>query len=356
MPAHAYDFLLYGANGYTGTLIARLSAQYGLKPLLAGRNPQALEALARETGFDFRVFSLDDREALDKALSEVPMVLHAAGPFIRTSAPMLDACLRQGKHYTDITGEIAVLEKARRRNEEGLKAGIMIMPGVGFDVVPTDCLALFLKQQLPDARELRLAFTGTGSRMSRGTSITMAMGAGEPGAMRKDGKIIPVPLGHAAMTVDFGLKKRFVMAIPWGDVSTAYTTTGIPTIETFTAVSPKTYGKLKYQRFYNWLLRTSFVRNRLMKRILAAPAGPSDQERAENKSLVWGWVRNEAGRTMEARLQGPEGYSLTAHTALLIARKIKEGQWKQGYQTPAGCYGADLILEIPGTERSLVRS
>jgi short subunit dehydrogenase-like uncharacterized protein len=267
---------------------------------------------------------------------------------------MIEACLRNRKHYTDITGEIPVFEQAKKFDQAARDAGIMVMPGVGFDVVPTDCLALFLKHQLPGATTLRIAFTGTGSRLSRGTATTMAMSAGMPGAKRVGGKIVPVPLGQEGMWVDFGDKKRFVMSIPWGDVSTAYTTTGIPNIETFTGVSPKTYQRLKYQRIFNWLLKTSFMRNRLLRKIRSGPPGPSDAERERNRSLVWGQVRDDAGKSVEARLRGPEGYTFTAHAALMIARRILAGDWKAGYQTPAGCYGADLVMDIPGVERTLV--
>jgi short subunit dehydrogenase-like uncharacterized protein len=350
----AYDVLLYGANGYTGELITRMAREYGIRLLLAGRNAAAVKAVAQSSGFDYRVFDLTDQASLDKALSEVQLVLHAAGPFSVTSRPMIEACLRNRKHYTDITGEIPVFEQARKYDQAAREAGIMVMPGVGFDVVPTDCIALFLKQQLPAANSLRLAFTGTGSRLSRGTATTMAMGAGMPGAKRVGGKIVPAPLGQEGMWIDFGDKKRFVMSIPWGDVSTAYATTGIPNIETFTGVSPKTFKRLKYQHLFNWLLKTSFMRNRLLKKIRSGPAGPTDAERERNKSLVWGQVKDASGNSVEARLRGPEGYTLTAHAALMISGRILAGDWKAGYQTPAGCYGADLVLGIPGVDRTLV--
>jgi short subunit dehydrogenase-like uncharacterized protein len=350
-----FDFLLYGANGYTGELIARICGEYQLKPLLAGRNEAALKQLQDRFGYEYRVFSLENQDLLDQAVREVPLVLHAAGPFRHTAKPMMQSCLRNKVHYTDITGEIPVFELCHGMDQLAREAGIMMMSGVGFDVVPTDCLALFLKEQMPDAVSLQLAFTSTGGRPSRGTATTMAEGAGMPSAKREGGKIIPVPLGHKAMWVDFGEKKRFVMAIPWGDVSTAYYTTGIPEIETFTAVSPKTHQRVKYLKYLNWLLKTSFVRNRMIRKIQSGPAGPSDAERLNNRSLVWGEVRNQQGGQLQARLSGPEGYTLTAHASLIIARKIKEGKWKPGYQTPAGCFGSGLVLEIPGVSRELVK-
>lgn len=348
------SFLLYGANGYTGKLIAQLAKEYGLKPILAGRRAEVLEPLAKELNTTYHVVDLADTAKLESVLKEVPLVLHAAGPFNKTAKQMIDACLKTNTHYIDITGEIVVYEMAKKYNDAALKVGIMLMPGSGFDVVPTDCIALFLKNKLSDAIELKLAFASIGGGLSHGTAITMAQGMGEKSAERKDGKIVRVPLGHKGMWVDFGVKKLFVMSIPWGDISTAYSTTGIPNIVTYTGSSPKTFRMLKFQFLYNWLLRTSFMRNKAKKKINNKAAGPSDERRAKSKGLVWGEAKNANGQIAQARLIGPDGYTLTAHTSLIIAKKILAGNFKPGYQTPAGCYGADLVLEAPGIIREVI--
>lgn len=342
--------ILYGANGYTGTLIARMARDHGIEPILAGRREEAVRPMAEAMGMEWGVADLGDAAALDALLQRAPMVLHAAGPFKRTAKPMIEACLRNGKHYTDITGEIGVYEMAKTYDAAAKAKQVMVMPGVGFDVVPTDCMALHLKNRMPDATHLKLAFASVGGGLSHGTATTMAEGMGEKSAARVDGKIVPVPLGHKGMEVDFGVKKLFVMSIPWGDVSTAYTTTGIPNIETYTAQHPKTFSKLKYQWAFNWLLRTSFMRNRQLKKIKSKPAGPTDEQRAKSFSLVWGEAVNASGKVEVGRLKCPEGYTLTAISSLLITNKILNGQFKPGYQTPAGCYGEGLILEVPGSK------
>lgn len=344
-------FLLYGANGYTGQLIAKMAGGYGLQPILAGRNEASLQSLAAALGLTYKVIDLADTAHLQEALREVKVVLHAAGPFQFTSKAMIEACLATQTHYLDITGEISVFEKAKGYNSKAKEAGIMIMPGVGFDVVPSDCTALYLKKQLPDATHLQLAFAMMGGKLSHGTAATMAENLGEGGAVRENGIIIRKPMGHKGFTVDFGVKQLFVMCIPWGDISTAYTTTGIPNIETYTGSSPKTFSMLKWQWLFNWVLRTSFVRNYTKKKIKQKPAGPSDEMRAKALSLVWGEAKNASGQKVAVRLQCPEGYTLTAMTSLLITQKVLQGNFKTGYQTPAGVYGADLIMEIPGVKR-----
>ncbi len=348
------SFLLYGANGYTGELIARYAAEYNLQPILAGRRKETIGSLANKLSLPFRVFDLNDTAALLAVLKEVGVMIHAAGPFQFTAKQMIEGCMQTGTHYLDINGDIAVFEMIKRYDEAAKKAGIMLLPGAGFDVVPTDCVALQLKKLLPDAIDLKLAFATLGGGLSHGTATTMVSKLGEGGAKRKNGKIIRTPLGQKGMTVDFGIKKLFVMSIPWGDISTAYTTTAIPNITSYTSISKKTFYFLKFQPLFNWLLRTSFLRNFLKRKIKNRPAGPNDEQRLKAKSLVWGQASNAAGNTAVVRLSGPEGYSLTTFGCLLITQKILKGNFKTGYQTPATAYGENLVMEIPGVQREII--
>jgi short subunit dehydrogenase-like uncharacterized protein len=345
-------FLIYGANGYTGELIARFAAEKNLKPILAGRNAEKVEALAKQHDLDFRVFSLEETEKLDAALAETEFVLHCAGPFSLTSKLMVEACLRNKRHYLDITGEITVFETLARFDAKAKEAGIMIMPGVGFDVVPSDCLAKYLKDRLPGATNLTLAFYGMG-RISHGTQATMTMNVGRGGAIRRNGEITPVPAAYKTREIDFGEIQKTGVTIPWGDVSTAFYSTGIPNIEVYTVLPPSNLKMLKLSRYLGWLLATKPVQKYLQKQIPAG--GPSDEERAKGKSYLWGEASDESGNKVEARQLCPEGYTLTALTALLIAGKILDGNFCAGFQTPAKCYGADLILEIEGTSRGDVK-
>ena len=342
------QFLIYGANGYTGELIAREAAKRGLKPILGGRSQKKVEPLAKELGLVCRTFSLEDKKSLEYTLKEVDFVIHCAGPFSLTSEGMVEACIRLGKHYLDITGEIAVFEAMAARNEEAKKAAMMIMPGVGFDVVPSDCLALHLKDRMPDANDLTLAFYGLG-RISHGTQTTMTMNIGNGGAIRKDGKIVSVPAAFQTQEIDFGEVKKTGVTIPWGDVSTAYHSTGIPNIKVFAVIPEKQIKLLKLSRYIGWLLATAPLQSILRSQI--PEGGPSEEEREKGKTLLWGKATNAQGNSVESRLQGPEGYKFTMLTALNIAEKILAGNFKTGFQTPAKCYGADLVLEIEGVKR-----
>jgi short subunit dehydrogenase-like uncharacterized protein len=347
------SFLLYGANGYTGKLIIQAALEKGLKPVIAGRNEEQIRALASDYNLQYAVFDLSNEQLIMEAIKDFPLVLHAAGPFKFTAKPMIKACIKTGVHYLDITGEISVFEYGKKMNEAAKQANMMIMSGVGFDVVPTDCLALFLAKNLPGATHLQLAFATLGGFLSHGTAATMNEGLGEGGVVRINGNLVKKPLGHKSMTVDFGIKKILVMTIPWGDISTAYTTTGIPNIETYTRASSKTVGLLKWQWLFNWVLKLSFIKKYQLRKIKSKPEGPDKDTREKATTLVWGKVWDEKGGTYTATLSCPEGYALTAISSVLIAEKVLKGNFKPGYQTPAGCYGEDLVLEIPGVIRKV---
>ncbi|MEO7266244.1 MAG: saccharopine dehydrogenase NADP-binding domain-containing protein [Ferruginibacter sp.] len=344
------SFLLYGANGYTGKLIARYAHIYGLQPILAGRSKEAIEQLAAELNLPFKIIDLNNTPELQAALEQTNLVIHAAGPFAATASQMVEACLKSGTHYIDINGDISVFEMIKSFDAAAKEKNIMLMPGAGFDVVPTDCLALHLKNKLPNATLLRLAFASLGGTISHGTAMTMLSKLGEGGATRIDGKIKRQTLGSKSLCVDFGIKKLFVMSIPWGDISTAFFTTGIGNIETYTAIKPALYKFLKLQNLFNWLLRMAWFKNILRNKIKQRSPGPTDEQRGNAKTLVWGEVTNDQGEKFSAHFRCADGYTLTAHSSLLISKKILEGNFKPGYQTPAACYGESLVHEIPGTQ------
>jgi short subunit dehydrogenase-like uncharacterized protein len=344
--------LLYGSYGYTGQLIADLAEQYGVRPILAGRNHGRVSEQAQRLGLAHRSFALTDPAAIDEGLRDIDVVLHCAGPFSQTSQPMADACIRKRVHYLDITGEIEVIEALAARDGDARTAGVMLMPGTGFDVVPSDCLALHLKQRLPNAKHLMLGIRGTGP-LSHGTATTMVEHRARGGLIRRDGQLVKVPTAWRTRFIDYGDGKlRTAITIPWGDVATAYRTTGIPNIEVYAAVPKVTRYTAVAARYAGPLLATSLVKSLLKRRIDARPTGPDKAELARGASYVWGRVEDASGNAEEARVRGPNGYTLTAHSALLILRRVLARDFAPGFQTPALRYGADFILEVPGTTRT----
>ena len=348
----APTWLIYGANGYTGELIARAAARCGMRPILAGRNRAAIEALAAELGLDCRAFGLDAPKAIEAGLKDCAVVLHCAGPFSHTSKPMIDACLRLQTHDLDITGEIAVFETAATYDAVAKMANVMLLPGAGFDVVPTDCLAAELKSRLPSATQLTLAFRGLG-RTSRGTTLTALESMSTGGMVRRAGKLIPVPTAWKTRQIDFGNGRGPIatITVPWGDVSTAYYTTGIPNIEVYMAFKPWFRRLVKSSRYFHWLLGSAPMQSLLKSRVKAMPPGPTAAQRARSTSYVWGEVRDDAGHSITARFKAPDGYTLTVLTALAIVDQALNGHAPIGFRTPATAHGPDLIFTIEGVTR-----
>ncbi|MEM6265377.1 MAG: saccharopine dehydrogenase NADP-binding domain-containing protein [Bacteroidota bacterium] len=343
------SFLLYGSYGYTGQLILSLAHNAGHRLLLAGRREAPLQELAQTFGCPYEVVSLEETEKLDALLDKFPAVMHAAGPYSRTARPMAEACIRTGTHYLDVTGELEVFELLTRYDQKARAANVMLLPGAGFDVVPTDCLANHLAAQLPDATHLTLAFKGSG-HLSRGTATTVVENLDKGGMVRRDGKLVAVPTAYKTRSLTFKGKSYQGMTIPWGDVSTAWHSTGIPNIEVYTVVAPSMIKWMKMSNYLGWLLGSEPVQSFLKNKIDQRPAGPSPGQREKGTSLVWGEAKNEAGQTVSGRISGPDGYTLTASAAWCLLQKVLDGNVKPGFQTPAKAYGADLIREIPGCE------
>lgn len=337
--------MIYGANGYTGRLIAAEAVRQGLKPILVGRHRNEIEALARELKCTSRVFALDDATKVAAQLEGVAAVLNCAGPFSQTATVMMEACLRAKTHYLDITGEIDVLEAAAALDSRAKEAGVAIVPAVGFDVVPSDCLAAMLAEKLPGATTLLLAFSGGGS-VSPGTAKTALESMPGGGRVRIDGEIRRVPPAWKTREIPFRNGPQFAETIPWGDVSTAWHSTHIPNIEVYAAASPALVKQQRRLLRIAPLLKFRPFRRLAERYIDWTIPGPSAGQRAQGRTEFWGQVSDAQGRIAEATLETPEGYSLTSLTAVACLRRVLEGVAPLGFSTPSRAFGKEFILSI----------
>jgi saccharopine dehydrogenase (NAD+, L-lysine-forming) len=338
-------WLLYGANGYTGTLIARLATARGQRPVLAGRSAAKVGPLAAGLGLEHRVFGLDDPAELRRGLDGVSAVAHCAGPFSATAEPMARACVDAGLHYLDITGEIEVFERLRALHERASAAGSVLLPGAGFDVVPTDCAAAMLAAALPGADRLDLAFLAGGGP-SRGTARTAVAGLRDGGRARIDGVIRQVPLGWRTIRAQFPSGPRTVTAVPWGDVATAYYSTGIGNITTYTAV-PAALVRGSQILGLQRLLRAepAFGLAQALAGQLGRLAGPGERHRARTHSEVWGRA-SAAGRSVQVTLTTPNPYDLTADSVLRAVTRL--ASVPPGVHTPSTAFGPRYVTELDG--------
>jgi short subunit dehydrogenase-like uncharacterized protein len=346
------SWMIYGANGYTGKLIAEEAVRRGLSPILAGRNREAIERLTGELKLECRVFSLDQPGEVERALLGLKLVLHCAGPFSVTSQPMISACLAAGVHYLDITGEISVFENAHSQDEQARRADVVLMPGAGFDVVPSDCLAASLVAALPAATGLQLAFEAAGG-LSPGTAKTSVEGLGNGGMIRKDGQMKEVPLAWKTRSVPFAHAERTCVTIPWGDVYTSFVSTGVPDIEVYISVPPAAIKNLRRLRLVQTFLGLRWVQSFMKKRIESRVSGPSEQARQESFSELWGEVVTADGRSKSATMTAPNGYDLTVTASLGVVEYLLQSDVEGGFYTPSLLMGPGYAASLPGVEFSL---
>jgi len=395
-------WMIYGANGHTGRRIVREAVERGLQPTIAGRNAPAVRALAEQCGCPLRVFALQQANQVAEQLAGMGLVLHCAGPFSATAEVMIEACLSAGVHYLDITGEIGAIEQAAARHQRALDRGVVLLPAVGFDVVPSDCLAAMLAERLPGAVRLELAICGR-FRPSRGTLRTMLEGLADGAWVRSGGRLVRVPLAHRTITVPLPGAPTLAATIPWGDVASAWQTTGIPEIEVYCTLDRGQFRLLRMLRFVAPVLRLRIVRTALARAVLwclgphtrsggdghgeervASGHGPDhvlsgratrpSRERANHAlsrratrpdsedtqsrtdptpgsrsgAAIWGRVSDAEGRSVEAVLHTIEPYRLTVLAALAALERVLAGEVQPGFATPARALGRDLILQLPG--------
>ena len=340
-------WMIYGANGYTGRLILKEAQKRGMRPILAGRSHKVIESLAADANLESIVFCLDDKAAAIEALQGVAVVLHCAGPFSATSQQMIEACLATNCHYLDITGEISVFANAHRQSDAARHADIVLMPGVGFDVVPTDCLAAILVQALPAATSMALAFE-SGGKMSPGTAKTSVEGLAGGGCIRKDGKLKWVPLAYKTREIPFEHGKRLSVTIPWGDVFTAFISTGVPDIEVYMSTPPSMILKMKRLNMIKPLLSMQWVQNMMKRRIDKSVTGPEFGARQNSFMQLWGEVSSADGRSVSATMTTPDAYDVTVTASLGIVEHLLENEVEGGFYTPSLLMGADYVTRLPG--------
>lgn len=337
--------MVYGSYGYTGRLVVEECDRRGVDVVVAGRNPAEVEEQEKRWGFEGRVFSIDEAK---EGVEDADAVLNCAGPFSKTHGSLVEACLSEGADYLDITGEVDVFESLARLDDEARKADATLLPGVGFDVVPSDCLAVHLAESVEEPSYLALAYKTLPS-VSPGTARTVVEALGKKGVVRRDGELRGVPPAWKTRHIDFGDGRGSVEAVtmPLGDVSTAYRSTGVENVEGYVDLPRSARFLARTSRYTAPLIRTKPAQSFLKRVADAAAEGPDEKERAEEHGYVWGEVRG-GGEKRVARLKTPEPYALTARTATEALERVEDVD--AGFQTPATAFGKEFVKEFEGME------
>jgi len=345
----AERLLVYGATGYTGGLLAALAKERGLAPIVAGRSRAKVEAVAARLGVPARVASVDDPAALAEMLRGVACVISSAGPFASTARQMFEACLATGTHYLDVTGEIDVFELAASYGERALRAGVMILPGIGFDVVPSDCLSAHVSAKVGAPRTVRIALAAGGTP-THGTARTALAMLSAPLRVRRGGRLVSLPSGSLVRSFDFGQGPAACVGVPMGDVVTAAHSTGAADIEVYMRGGAGMRLGLRAAQWLGPIVSSGPVQRALGRLVDRLPEGPSEEERLGTRALVVAEAEGDGG-SARARLETPSGYETTRLAGVEAARRILAGEAKPGFQTPATAFGADFVLALPNVKR-----
>jgi short subunit dehydrogenase-like uncharacterized protein len=334
-------------------LIAKAAVARGVRPILAGRNLDKVKAVADPLGLTARAFDRSEPARIDAAIKDISALLCAAGPFSATSRPAADACLRNRVHYLDVTGEIDVFEALAARDAEAETRGVTLLPGVGFDVVPSDCLAAHLKRRLPDAKDLKL-YLSLGANMSRGTGKTMIEAIGAGTRLRRKGRIVSRDRAERGRAISEKARSRRSRSVGATSrlrfIRPAFPTSRFNSRRCRRSErSPARLGSSSHSSDWTSCKASS-------RRALTACQRGSEAARGAGRAVLVGVARNENGQTVRSRLRTPEGYTLTAETAFDAAQRVAAGEVKPGFQTPSLAFDADYILNFDGVTREDLNS
>lgn len=337
--------LLYGASGYTGRLVARRLANERVDLVLAGRDAHRVAAVAEPLGLAWTAFDLSDPDEMARALRDVEVVLHAAGPFERTAAPMLAQCLEARTHYLDLGGEWPVFLDLMTHDAQARAAEIMIMPGVGLTIAATDCLLALAKQAQPDAVKLRLGVSRP-EVVTRGTVVSASNLLSPYVVIRRGGRLVRAPAGGLTHAFDFGDGLREAVALSWADVVTGELTTGVRDIEVYSELSWSQ--RLTYRGSGMAMAWTGAGPWRAVGGALAAawPEGPREEDRGRAEFSMVCEAVDPWRRVTRVRMRTKDGYTVSELTAAAAVRRVLAGDWSAGFQTPARVFGADFILDL----------
>lgn len=335
--------LIYGANGYSAQLIIEELNNRGIKPVLAGRDETAIKKVAAKYSCEFRIFNLADSDKSIESLEGIHTVLNCAGPFKYTAKDMIDYCLQTKANYLDITGEMPALAYAFGCNKKAIEKGIILLPSVGFDIIPTDCLAKRLSEQMPDATNLMLGFLNKNGRISRGTSLTTLEFISGKGKVRRNGHLVDSPIGKHSIKVKEKGFSFYGISIPWGDVFTSYFSTGIPNVEVYMGLSKTLYLFRSMLILLLKLFNLPFVKKISANYIKSNITGPDKYQRDMTTTYLWGRVENEKGDLIEEAYQIMEGYNLTAKGAAEASIQVLQNELKPGVYTPSLAFGSSFL-------------
>lgn len=323
--------LVYGAYGYTGSMVAEHLVAMNQNIVISGRNPTKLETLRKNLNVSSIALSLESSEHLDTVLSRFDIVINCAGPFHRTAEPLMTAAIRTKTHYLDISAELDSYKIAEELCQEAMNSNVLLMPGCGGSVAMIGCLTAFAKTTLPEPISVKAALHVSGA-MSKGSAVSASENLSPTLYIRKAGKLIEGG-NTSSRQFDFGFSVLDCFSVTLPDVMTLWRDTKASDISTYVHVSGNAFpaGDLN-----------------------SLNEGPTQQERDSNRYHASVKLADTHGTKVTAVLETINGYSFTPLAAALAAKNVAEGKFEPGFRTTAELWGHEFILQIPSTNMKFI--
>ncbi len=342
-------WMIYGAYGFTGSLLAKIAADKGFKPVLAGRDALKTKRLALSLGLDFKVFSLDEDSIIEKNLKDIDLLYNLAGPYCKTAPTMVEACLRTKTHYMDLTGDIEIYDFLYSLDKVAIENEILIMPGVGFNVIATECVAAHTVQKLSTCDHLDIVMA-TQAKPSKGTFKQMIALLPRGGYEIENHELKRRNIGKSDIKIKYPDKRRTPFSIPIGELIACHKSLNIANIRVHYAMSS------------SWVRMTEtmidiiakFSGKNYGKKVLSNFAsnyikGPDETSMLHDKAYVYAKASSDLGVYAETMIKTPEPYYFTALITLKVIQKVLDGEYK-GALTPVEAFGSSIIFEVEGVE------
>ncbi|WP_396616192.1 saccharopine dehydrogenase family protein [Lysobacter soli] len=320
--------VVYGATGHTGRFIVAELLRRGRTPVLCGRDVVKLAEMARHyPGLLCHVAAIDDATALDTALQGACAVVNAAGPFLDTAGPLLDAAIRNGVHYFDTSAEQGAAVHVFEQDARAMAAGVVAMPSVAFYGAFADLLATAAMDDWDRAEAIDIAVGLDGWHPTRGTRIT-----GERNrAVRwivEGGELRPLPDPAPTRDWDF--------PAPFGTQEAV-----MLTLSEMVAIARH----LRSERVRSYM-------NLAPLRDLRDPATPppvaADERGRSSQRFVLDVRVERGGRVRRATAQGVDIYAVTAPLIVEALERVLSGE-----VTKAGAWAAGEAFDAVGFLRAL---
>ncbi|MFI1722718.1 saccharopine dehydrogenase family protein [Streptomyces sp. NPDC020489] len=303
---------VYGAYGHTGRFVVAHLRERGFVPVASGRDAGKLRELAADfPGLEVRPAAVDDTGALDDALAGADAVINAAGPFATTAAPVIEAALRAGIPYVDVTAEIeANVDTFTAFAERARAAGAVIVPAMAFYGGLGDLLATAAMGDWAAADEAHIAYGLSGWHPTAGTRA-----AGEVSHGRRGGRRVQ----HTGGRLEYHdepprvLKWHFPEPMGIRDVMAEFTMADVVTIPSHLAV-PEVSTHMAVE-----------AARELAAPDTPAPAAADDQGRSDQTFVVDAVVRS-GGTERRAVARGRDIYAVTAPLAVEAVHRILTGR------------------------------